>query len=308
MEERLVGEAEAGLRADAWFLRQRPQASAAAVRQALAAGGLLCRGRALRKGDKVQAGDRLTIVREPREAPALCANGELPLALCHEDAALLAVNKPAGMACQPNESCERDTLANALLARYPELAGVGDGPLTCGILHRIDGETSGLVLVARTQAVYQALRAQFAEHRVSKRYVALAAGEIVRPGHLEHLLAHNPRCPGRMIDATRWHDAKRPMRAVTDYAPVRTLRLGGRPFTLLDVTIHTGVTHQIRAQLSLAGMPLLGDRRYGGFQLAGFARHFLHAASATFRHPTTGEACTLRASLTADLAELLARA
>lgn len=300
-----VTEAESGLRADAWLARRYPAFPMAALRQLIASGALLRSGHPCPKGERVRPGTAYTLLREPAAPPTLAPNPDLPLALLHEDDTLLAVDKPAGLDCQPNTPGETDTLANALLARFPDLAGIGDGPLTCGILHRIDRDTSGLVLVARTQAAYTALRAQFAAHTVEKHYLALAQGTLSAPGHLENLLAHNPRCPGRMIDATRWHDAKRPMRAVTDYRPLRALKLHGTPFTLLDVTIYTGVTHQIRAQLSLAGHPLLGDQRYGGLQLPNFPRHFLHAASASFTHPTTGAPLTLSAPLPADLTAFL---
>lgn len=298
---------EVGLRLDAWLAGRFPEVPRAAVRRLMEVGGVTCAGRPCAKGDRVRAEVAYVLAREPRVG-TVAPNAALPLEVVAEDDALLALRKPAGMDCQPNAPEERDTLANALLARFPEVAGVGDGPLTCGILHRIDRDTSGLVLAARTQAVYAALRAQFAAHTVAKRYVALVAGTVRAPGRLEHLLAHNPRCPGRMVDASVWRDAKRPMRAVTVYNPLRTLRVGGRPCTLLDVDIRTGVTHQIRAQLSFAGMPIVGDRRYGGFLPEGFPRHFLHARSAIFCHPITGRTVTFEAPLTPDLSALLAHA
>lgn len=307
MIELRATEGEAGLRLDAWLAGRFPNVPRAAVRRLLEAGGVTCAGRPCAKGDRVRVGAAYGLAREPRVAE-VAPNPDLPLEVIAEDDAVLALRKPAGMDCQPNAPEETDTLANALLARFPDVAGVGDGPLTCGILHRIDRDTSGLVLAARTQAVYAALRAQFAAHTVAKRYVALVAGTVRTAGRLEHLLAHNPRCPGRMVDAAVWRDAKRPMRAVTEYTPLRTLRVGGCPCTLLSVDIRTGVTHQIRAQLSFAGMPIVGDRRYGGLLLEGFPRHFLHALSATFTHPLTGQSVHLEAPLTPDLDALLPRA
>lgn len=298
---------EVGLRLDAWLAGRFPELPRAAVRRLLEAGDVTSAGRPCAKGDRVRAEAPYLLAREPR-VETVAPNAALPLEVVAADDALLALRKPAGMDCQPNAPEEKDTLANALLARFPEVVGVGDGPLTCGILHRIDRDTSGLVLAARTQAVYAALRAQFSAHTVAKRYMALVAGTVRTPGRLEHLLAHNPRCPGRMVDASVWRDAKRPMRAVTAYKPLRTLRLCGRPCTLLDVDIRTGVTHQIRAQLSFAGMPIVGDRRYGGFLPEGFPRHFLHACAATLCHPLTGQTLTFEAPLTPDLSALLARA
>ncbi len=307
MFERMPEAAWAGKRVDAWLAALFPACSMALLRRFLADGALTLGGHPCAKGDRVRPGAPYCFAREPA-AVELAANAALPLALCFADEALLAVDKPAAMDCQPNAPEERETLANALLARYPELRGIGDGPLTCGILHRIDRDTSGLVLVARSQAVYAALRAQFAEHTVVKRYVALVSGEVRQPLRLENFLAHNPRCPGRMIDATRWRDAKRPMFARSDVRPLRGFRLAGQAVSLLEVTIRTGVTHQIRAQLSLAGHPIVGDRRYGGRQLPDFPRHFLHAAEVTFTHPLSQAPLTLRAPLPPTLAALLPRA
>lgn len=307
MDELQVETSEVGLRIDAWLAGRFPDVPRSAVRHLIETGGVTCAGRPCAKGDRVRAGVVYGLVCEPRVAK-VAPNEALPLEVIAEDDAMIALRKPAGMDCQPNAPEEKDTLANALLARFPEVAGVGDGPLTCGILHRIDRDTSGLVLAARTQAVYTALRAQFSAHTVDKRYVALVAGKVRTSGRLEHLLAHNPRCPGRMVDASVWRDAKRPMRAVTVYRPVRTLCISGHPCTLLDVGIRTGVTHQIRAQLSFAGMPIVGDRRYGGFLPVDFSRHFLHALSAAFCHPVTGQTVALEAPLTPDLDAFLGRA
>ena len=303
----LCAGAEEGLRLDAWLSARYPGVSKAFLRQFLRSGGVRdAQGRLIAKGDLVRPGASYFLESEPRPE-ALRPNPDLPLKVLWQDEALLALSKPAGMDCQPNQSDERETLANALLARFPEAAGVGDGPLTCGILHRIDRETSGLVLVARSQTAYGALRAQFAAHTVVKRYTALVSGDVVTGGRLEHDLAHNPRCPGRMVDAARWRDVRRPMHAVTEYAPLRRLSRGVRRYTLLEATILTGVTHQIRAQLSLAGFPIVGDARYGGEPVEGFPRHFLHATSATFVHPERGEPLTLCARLTADLIAFLRR-
>ncbi len=296
--------AAAGQRLDSWLADHFSHVPRAVVRQALRAGEVTLQGRRCAKGDRVIGEAIYTLAREP-VAAQVEANPDLPLTILTEDAALIALNKPAGMDCQPNSPEERETLANALLAHAPEVAGVGDGPLTCGILHRIDHDTSGLVLAARTQDVYEELRRQFSAHTVTKLYRALVAGRIEHGARLENLLAHNPRCPGRMIDAERWRDAKRPMRAVTEYRPVQLIHAATRDYTLLEVTIRTGVTHQIRAQLSLAGLPIVGDRRYGGELIPGFERHFLHATAATFRHPITGQEKTLKAPLTGDLEGLL---
>ena len=301
----VVSPEEAGLRADAWVAKRYPALSKRLLRTWIESGNLVFNQRVCSKGDRMIAGATYTLLSEPVEV-GLKPNPSIPLNIVYEDEDLIAINKPAGLDCQPNQVEEPDTLANALLVRYPQLEGIGDTRLTCGILPRIDCGTSGLVLVAKSQAVYEAMRQQFAERRVEKHYRALVQGSVTQPAKLEHLLAHNPRCPGRMVDASVWRDVKRPMRAVTAYRPLHPVKVGELNCSFLDVCIFTGVTHQIRAQLSFAGFPILGDARYGGQVSASpFPRHFLHAYTATFIHPRTQTQKTLKAPLTEDYQQVL---
>lgn len=308
MTELIPTPEEVGLRADAWIASGFPKVRKADIRKFLDAGMLTLApsGRKVSKGDKIIDGGIYWLKQLP-QAEELRANEAVTYTVLAEDNGILAVSKPAGTDCLPNEASETDTLANGLLARWPQLAGVGNSPLTCGVLHRIDRATSGLVLVALTQEVYGAVRGQFSEHTVVKRYLALVQGSLMQPGRLVNELAHNPRYPGHMIDATKWNNIRRPMHAETDYEPIRRYRLEGRTFTLVDVTIRTGVTHQIRAQFSFAGMPLLGDSRYGGLQLPDFPRHFLHSTSAELLHPITEASVRYEAPLTDDLTVMLNR-
>ncbi len=255
------------------------------------------------KGGRVRAGDRVHIVQmleavDLRVAP----NPALPLEILFQDADLVAVNKPAGMAVHPLRPEETDTLANALVARFPEIAELGDQPLLAGVAHRIDTGTSGLVLAARTAAAFASLRAQFAARQVCKTYLALVAGVVKQDGTLTHDLAHHPTCRGRMVDVRSLRVPERPMHAVTAYRVLR--RVGAN--TLLEVTIYTGVTHQIRCQLALIEHPLLGDTLYHGPEVPKFPRHFLHATAIALTHPRTGTAMRIEAPLTPDLRKLLA--
>jgi 23S rRNA-/tRNA-specific pseudouridylate synthase len=146
------------------------------------------------------------------------------------------------------------------------------------------------------------MRARFAARQVIKTYLALVTGEVTAPGRLEHLLAHKPSAPGVMVDARQLRaPPARPMRAVTGYRPLRRVGEG----TLLEVDILTGVTHQIRCQLALAGHPILGDSRYGGPAREGFARHFLHATRLAFAHPLDDAPTVIEAPLPRELAALL---
>lgn len=293
------------LRVDAWLATLYPEVPKRVLRAWIDEGSVSKAGKKCSKGDRVLEGECYHLRGEPR-VTTLMPNAAIAVNVVYEDEDFIAVNKPAGQNCQPNAVDEIDTLANGLLARWDFLVGIGDSPLTCGILHRIDGDTSGLVLVAKSQVVYEAMRAQFAAREVEKHYRALVCGAVNAPGHLEHYLAHNPRCPGRMVDAAVWRDVKRPMFAVTDYRPMHTVKVGAQTCTLLDVCILTGVTHQIRAQLSFAGFPILGDVRYGGrSKEMALERHFLHAYTATFKHPRSQQLKTLKAPLTEDFRRIL---
>lgn len=297
-----VSSAEAGNRLDAVVRAHFPSSTAALVRRAIEAGTIAVPGRAMTKGDKVHAGEAVVIAQLLETSDLrVTPNPRLPLEILFRDADLVAVNKPAGMAVHPLRPEETDTLANALVARYPEIADLGDQPLLAGVAHRIDTDTSGVVLAARTAAAFEALRAQFAARQVEKIYLALVAGIIKQDGELTHDLAHHPTQRGRMVDARSLRVPERPMHAVTSYRVLQ--RVGDN--TLLEVTIFTGVTHQIRCQLALIDHPLLGDTLYNGPVVPGFPRHFLHAAVIAFAHPRTGAPVRIEAPLTPDLRKLL---
>ena len=223
------------------------------------------------------------------------------LRVAFEDAALLAFDKPAGMPVQPLTCRETGTLMNAVVARYPECRPLGDSPLMAGALHRIDADTSGLVLVARTAAAFDALRAQFSAPTVKKTYLALVEGSVAVGGTLENDLVHDPTLPFcRMIDAhhnrltTSQAANLKPLHAVTQFKPIGRTVVENEERTLLEVTIYTGVTHQIRAQLALAGMHIVNDRLYGAFAVENQQGHCLHALAAAFAHPVSGDSVEIR--------------
>ncbi|MEI6211812.1 MAG: RluA family pseudouridine synthase [bacterium] len=298
-----VSSAESGERLDAVVRAHFPQSTAALVRRALEEGTAAVQGRDVAKGGKVCAGE-VVVITQLLETSDLRVrpNPALRLEILFQDSDLVAVNKPAGMAVHPLRPEETDTLANALVARFPEIAELGDQPLLAGVAHRIDTDTSGAVLAARTAAAFASLRAQFAARQVRKTYLALVAGIVRQDGELTHDLAHHPTSRGRMVDARSLRVPERPMHAVTAYRVQQ--RVGEN--TLLEVTIFTGVTHQIRCQLALIDHPLLGDTLYHGPVVPGFSRHFLHAAAVAFAHPRTGSPVRIEAPLTPDLRKLLA--
>jgi 23S rRNA pseudouridine1911/1915/1917 synthase len=289
---------EAGQRLDVVLAARFPTATRAFCRQAIEGGQVLVNGRACVKGAKLCAGDALAVVRLKEACDnRVQADDAVPVDVVFEDAALVAANKPAGLAVHPLTCEEHGTLMNGLVARFPELAAIGDQPLMAGALHRIDTGTSGLVLAARTPAAFEALRAQFVAQTVEKAYLALVEGHVAVPGRLEHDLAHHPSLPHcKMVDARSLAAPDRRMHAETAYKP---LELVGRN-TLLKVTIRTGVTHQIRCQLALGGWPIVNDTLYGARPVAGCSRHFLHAYEARFAHPASGEDCRIQAPVTQD--------
>jgi 23S rRNA pseudouridine1911/1915/1917 synthase len=276
-----------------------------------AAGRVRVDGRVARKGQQVAAGATIEIAAggaSELSAAAYLAPVPVPepgpglgLSVLHVDAALVVVNKPPGMPSHPLRPGERGTVANVLVAAWPECVRVGRDPREAGLVHRLDIDTSGVLAAARTQAAWDVVRAAFARGAVHKRYLALVHGVPVGTG-CELALVHR----GKRMAAARPGDVSA-LSAVTRWQ-VRE-RLG--PFTLLECTAQTGRMHQVRVHLALAGAPIVGDRTYGpgadpiaDLPLRG---HFLHALSIALPHPLTGEALSVEAPLPSDRADTLAR-
>ncbi|MBO6066981.1 MAG: RluA family pseudouridine synthase [Kiritimatiellae bacterium] len=269
-----------GVRLDAVLLARFPASTRAFVREAIAAGEVLVDGRRAVKGLKLKGGETVT-VRQLAEADdnRVAPDPAVHVKCVFKDDHLLAFDKPRGQSVQPLSRHEKGTLMNGVVARFPECALLGDRPLMAGALHRIDGGTSGLVLVARTAAAFDNLRSQFKAQTVEKTYLALVEGTVAAGGTLEHDLM-----PDRRLDYCKMVPGGN-LHAVTAFAPIRHVMAGNEPRTLLEVKIFTGVTHQIRAQLALAGMHIVNDRLYGAFAVEHMEGHCLHALAAKFVHP-----------------------
>ena len=309
MIEHVSFTATGGIRLDAALLMRFPSTTRALVREACAAGDVKVNGRPTEKGRKLKGGETIEIVALPETADnRVQPNRAVAVRPLFEDAALLAFDKPAGIPVQPLSRHEADTLMNGVVARWPEVATVGDAPFMAGALHRIDADTSGLVLVARTQAAFEAMRAQFAAHTVEKTYLALVEGAVAGGGTLENDLVHDPSLPycRMIVRKAANQDLKGPnglkglkddraMRAITTFRPLALTRRGMEELTLLEVKIRTGVTHQIRAQLAAAGMHIVNDRLYGAFAVEDMVGHCLHALAAAFVHPVSGTPCRIEA-------------
>ena len=230
------------------------------------------------------------------EAPAADA---IPLRILYEDDYLLVVDKPAGMVTHPAPGHSSGTLVNALLAHAPELAGVGDRARP-GIVHRLDKDTSGLLVVAKDPATHAALAQQMKDHAMVKRYLALVEGAMpTAEGVIDAPIGRDPRQRLRMgllSVASGGREARTRFRTLEEH--------GGR--SLLEVQLETGRTHQIRVHLAAVHHPVVGDPVYGRAQRPLPPRQFLHAAHLEFRHPATGEWLTFDAPLPDDLASFLA--
>ena len=282
------------------------------IRKAIEAGGVRVDGKAvLRASEPVAAGAEIEVEIEPKAEPSL-APADIPLSILLEDDALLVLDKPAGLVVHPAPGHPDDTLANALLHHRPEIAGVGD-ERKAGLVHRLDKDTSGCLLVAKTDAAHRALSAQFAARTVDKTYWAFVWGSLgAEEGTFDAPIGRSVGDRQRMSTRTR-----RGRAAVTRWRLVERYAVA----EWLEVALETGRTHQIRVHLAEAGHPVLGDARYGGgpsrargFHGPGLAwareaaaaaeRQALHARALAFDHPTTGERVTVQSPLAADLAAL----
>jgi 23S rRNA pseudouridine1911/1915/1917 synthase len=252
-------------------------------------------GEARRASYAVRAGDEIAV--DPAlQAPLRAVAEDIPLRVLYEDADLVAIDKPAGMVVHAGAGVHAGTVVNALLHRFGALSGVG-GELRPGIVHRLDRETSGVLLVAKHDAAHRALAAQFAGREVEKTYIALAEGTFeCETGRIERPIA---RDPVRRVRMTARLESGR-----AAWSEYRVLRRFAK-FTLLEVRIGTGRTHQIRVHLASIGHPVAGDRLYGAAAHPEYKRFFLHAQRIRFRQPSTGEAVTVAAPLPAELEQWL---
>lgn len=278
-----------GQRLDRFVAERAPRLSRAQVQRLIGQGHITVNGapakasRSLRKGDVIS-------VTVPPPAPAELQPEAIPLSIVYEDADLLVVDKPAGMTVHPAPGQQEHTLVNALLAHCRDLSGIG-GQQRPGIVHRLDKDTSGLIIVAKHDRAHRGLADQLASRAIEKTYVALVKGNVSPDaGVIDAPIARDPGHRHRMAVV----QGGRP--AVTRYR-VRRRYLG---YTLVEAYPETGRTHQIRVHFASVGHPVAGDATYGG-KVPFMARQFLHAAALTFHHPVTGALMELTSPLPQDL-------
>lgn len=295
------------IRLDAFVHSCLPHLSLREIRRAIDERLFLVNSRPATKGQTVFPGDVLSVLARAH----LLENGPLPnlgliVDVLFEDESFLVVDKPAGMASHGFSARDTETLVNFLVAHYPSLGGVGKSPWEAGLINRLDQGTSGLVLVAKDKESFENLRSQLQKRRVQKRYWALVWGHTPEDGSISYALAHDPADRRKMKALRKEAKGTSRMRLWKALTQFRThTRVQG--FSLVEIQIRTGVTHQIRAHFQEIGHPLVGDPLYGGGQGDPFSlgRQFLHASYLGFLHPRSAGAAAFESPLPRDLREVL---
>jgi 23S rRNA pseudouridine1911/1915/1917 synthase len=292
----------AGLRLDRFLASQLPEMSRTRIQALVEQGRVLVDGLSRKASQRVELGATVVIEIPPPPVPGAQPE-KIPLEILYEDEDLVAVNKPAGMIVHPGAGAEKGTLVAALLHHFGGISGLSSigAPLRPGIVHRLDKGTSGVVVIARTDAAHLNLAEQFRSRRVEKTYLALLHGKVKgESGRIELPVARDLRRRSRMTARRRQGREAR-----TDWR-IR-VRLDG--FSLIEADLHTGRTHQIRVHFSALGSPVVGDTLYGAPRreridsemLPELGRNFLHAARIRFAHTRSGKELDIRAPLPAEL-------
>ena len=280
-------------RLDKHLATLHPDLSRSAIQQLISEGRVRVNGQISKSSHRLKETDRLEFDLSA-ETPITACTQPLPLNIVYEDDHLLAVDKPAGLTTHPGAAHKSDTLANALLSYLPGLMGVGE-PSRPGIVHRLDKDTSGLLLVAKTQSAHRDLSAQFKKRTVTKTYLALVQGAVSPPeGVIQAPVGRHFTRRKEMAVVQGGRDAETLYKTITSYDD----------YDLLSIIPHTGRTHQIRVHMAAIGHPMVGDATYGK-RHPELKRHFLHAASLEFIHPSSGEEMELSSPLPDDLSNFL---
>ena len=321
----------AGQRLDQFLVTQLDGVSRSRVQLLLEQGDVLVNNEREKASFKLRGGEHILITGEPHPAPLKATAEDIPLDIVFEDADLAVVNKPAGMMVhagsgQNEDARSRGTLVNALLYRFKKLSATG-GDLRPGIVHRLDKDTSGLIVVAKNDRAHLALGEMFSGRQIKKTYIALVQGAVAKDkGTITAAVSRDPVRRTRMTV----HPNENARTAVSHYEVIRRLNTRFGKFTLVRVRIETGRTHQIRVHMASISNPVVGDTLYGGAgqltdqvaaqaaqskaarrkaqpEILRLGRNFLHAARLEFTHPVTGKPLELEAPLPAELETFLER-
>ena len=280
-------------RLDRYLVKSLPEEfSRSFIQKLIAQESVLLNDKPVKRHHKIKSGDlvRVTI---PEPVELNVAPESIPLDIVYEDKDLLVINKPAGMVVHPAGGNFSGTLVNALLYHCKDLSGIG-GVLRPGIVPRLDKDTSGLLVAAKSDDVHRGLAKQFRRHSIKRRYIAFVKGVVqLDQGTIEAPIGRHPRCRQKM--AVRFSKSKT---AITDYKVLERFE----EYTMLKLALRTGRTHQIRTHMSYMGHPLLGDRTYG--RRCEFGRQALHAVLLGFQHPALKKYMEFKSELPADMKQL----
>ncbi len=283
-------ENEAKIRLDRFLANKLPEYSRSRLQQLVRTGFVRLNGATTRPRHLVRSGDKIELTEAPLEK--IDNQPEpIPLEVLFEDKDIIVINKPPGLVVHPGAGHRQHTLVNALLSHCPTLSGIG-GKERPGIVHRLDKETSGCLVVAKNDWAHRELSRQFAERSVEKIYLALVAGKLRKDaGVIEEKIGRHPVHRQRMsVASARGRPAK------TDYRVV----CSGDQVSLVECRLYSGRTHQIRVHLHHLGHPVLGDKVYAAHLAKNFPRHMLHAWKLGFRDPRSGDSKSFEAPLPDD--------
>jgi 23S rRNA pseudouridine1911/1915/1917 synthase len=290
-----VSSEQARQRLDRVLAEALPAFSRARLQTLIRDGFVSLNGKPPRPRDLVRTGDVVEL-REPELEKVEAQPEQIKLDVIFEDDDLLVLNKPAGIVMHPGAGHQAHTLVNALLAHCQNLSGIG-GKERPGIVHRLDKETSGALVVAKNDATHRDLSSQFAARTMTKIYLALVAGILRKTsGVIDKAIARHPVHRQRMSIARRQGRS-----AKTEYRVIRS----GEEISLVECILHSGRTHQIRVHLHHLGHPVLGDKLYGGKRAGDYPRQMLHAWKLAFRHPRSGEELSFEAPVPRDFADAM---
>ncbi|MBA7507253.1 Ribosomal large subunit pseudouridine synthase D [subsurface metagenome] len=282
-----------GARLDKYIVEKCPELSRTQAQKLIGDGYIKVNDRVAKAGLKLNIGDRISVVIPPTP-PSPLSPESIPLNIIYEDNDLLVIDKPAGLTVHPAPGHYTHTLVNAILSHFPHLADISDS-LRPGIVHRLDKETSGVMLVAKNKSAQLNLSNQFKTHSVVKTYLVLVKGHLApEQGVIEAPIGRDPRNRKRMTVVAKGREAR------TQYNVVKYIG----NYTLLEVTPETGRTHQIRVHLLAIGYPVVADAMYG-VKSAYLSRQFLHACRLGFNLPSSGEYAEFTSDLPPDLAQAL---
>ncbi len=297
-----------------------PEVSRERVKELIAAGAVLTAGTAQKASYRLKGGEAIEIVGESRRPPIKAEAEDIEIEVVLDDPEFAVVNKPAGMSVHAGAgdlSHSRGTLVNAMLHRFMTLSSGSGDELRPGIVHRLDRETSGLVIIAKTDLAHRRLAEQFQQRTINKTYLALVHGAMqASSGTISYAIARDP-VRRRRMRAVRESGVQGARHAVSHYRVLEKIESEFGVFSFLAVQIETGRTHQIRVHLSALRHPIVGDSMYGAAaelrsqshsgEVLNLGRNFLHAAELEFDHPSTGDRIKVIAPLPGDLERLLSQ-